>query len=245
MSVSLIKIRGRVRQRLRDLDGRMPTPDGVTVDMAMCDAWLRLSAYLPSPIVYIANAFTISAGTDTFTLPVSITGSGYGTGTVEYAGDIRIQLATLRIYLEKRTQVEMDALKNRYQVLPLAIPLKYALYEDRSQVIQGRVHPGAAADYACNLWANITADDLRDYVGSGTEGLDTVSVPGSRRTAGALVAYTAGELLGRMTPEAAKSHGLDKGMAEVWRDEAMTLLAEEEATQHSIKATGRVMRFQP
>jgi hypothetical protein len=72
-----------------------------------------------------------------------------------------------------------------------------------------------------------------------------VSISGSRKAAGALVAYTASELLGRMTRKAAEEHGLDKGMAEVWRDEAMTLLAEEEATQHSIKATGRVMRFQP
>jgi hypothetical protein len=227
-----------------DADGRKPTPSGVEIDMAIAEGWILLGSQLPTPVLYVASAFTIAAGAELFTLPVTVASSGYGTGTTEYAGEVRIRLTTTGQYLKKITDVELDALRDGNAIVPPALPRFFSLYQDGSQVIRGRCWPGAAVAQACDLWATIAPEDLRDYVGTGgAEGYDTSTVGGSRVAAQALVAQVSGELLSRMSDAAAAERGLDKRKAADWQREAYDLLYAEEARQHALKSTGRIQRW--
>ena len=245
MTVTLAKLRGRVRNRLRDADGRMANPSGIEVDMALADAYIALQADLPSPTVYTANAFTISANSDTFTLPVSIASSGYGTGTVEYAGQVEIQLVSIGQFLRKRSLEELNAFKNGQPTTLYSIPHDYALYQDRDNVVRGRTYPGAKANELCNLFSSITADDLRDYVGAGSSGMDDVSVNLGRYGAAALVGYTAGLLAQRMTGEVLQERGINPAAIDAWMKEAMELLYHEGATRNALESSGRTQRWVP
>lgn len=244
MGIALAKVRGRVRSRLRDADGRMNSPSTVEIDMQLASSWIELSSLLPSPVLYTASAFTIAAGATTFSLPVTVTSSGYGTGTTEYNGDVRIQLASTGTYLRRLSHTEMDALTWGVTVVPLAIPDSFALYMDSAQVVRGRCWPGALAAQACNLWATLSAEDLRDYVGTGgTEGMDTVTVPGTREAVQALEAHASAMLVARMDDKAIALRGLNPKIADAWMRECDGLLYEEEKRQHALKSIGRVQRF--
>lgn len=244
MSVPIAKVRGRVRIRLKDADSSKPAFSGPDVDMAIAEAWIALNAFLPPPLLYVASAFTISAGASTFTLPVTVASSGYGTGTTEYGGNVQIQLVTSGMYLKEITNGEMDALLDGTPTVPQALPNQFALYQDNSQVIKGRCYPGASVAQACNLWATISAEDLRDYVGTGgAEGMDTVTVPGTRKAVQALVARASWMLLNGEPTDAAAARGIDKNAkVQEWREEEDRLAYQEEKTQHDIKSTGRVQR---
>lgn len=249
MSVSLTKLRARVRERLNDLDGHQPPFSSVKVDMAMCSAWVLLAAQLPPPILQVAysdtNALTIAAGASTFTLPVTITSSGYGTGTVEYAGGIKIQLASNGLFLEPLANVEMDALLHSHALIPVSIPMYFSLYPDGSQVIRGRCYPASLAAQSCNLWSTLRAQDLRNYVGTGgTDGLDSVSIPATVEAAQALEAAASKSLLAGMPATAAEARGLDKASLMLeWAEEVETLLHDDEAKQANVAATGRPQRW--
>lgn len=242
--IAISKIRGRVRGNLMDLDGRMAAPTGVQIDATLADVYIELAAQLPSPMLYVASAFTIAAGANTFTFPVTVTSSGFGTGTTEYAGEARIQLAVPGTWLRKITSREMDAFMYGVNAIPLAIPDRFALYQDGSQVIRGRCWPGSNEARACNLWATIKADDLRDYVGTGgAEGFDTVSAPLSREAAAALVLKASSRLLKRMGAEDVAKRGINPAVAGEWDAAANDLLYAEEAAQHSVRSTGRIQRW--
>lgn len=248
MSVALSKVRNRVRERIRDIDSHSPPIAGVSVDMAIAEAYLLLSSQLPKPEIYTASAFTIMGGGDTFSLPVTVTGSGYGTGTTEYAGNVRIQLVSNGLFLFRRSQSEMDAVRNWRPVsqIILGVPDSYHLYEDSGQVVRGRCFPGASADEACNLYATIERDDLRDYVGTGgAEGLDTATIMFSRQAADALVRYTAADLIDRMLPEDLTRRRLNPNVSNTWRKEADDQLVRDAARLHNLKSVGRVQRFMP
>lgn len=247
MSVSYAKVRGRIRARLQDADGRMDVPSGVAVDMAAASSWIALGAFMPAPLVYTASAFTIAAGSETFTLPVTITASGYGTGTVEYSGVQKIQLVSNGIYLRPASHEEIHRLRYGNVTTSTGIPQVYAMYQDGAQVVRGRCWPPPTAAEACNLWAFVSAEDLRDYVGTGgTEGMDTVTVPGTREQAQALEARTAWSLLNTMPKAQAEARGIDKAakLAE-WKDEWNSIVYSAEQRAHSLKSVGRVLRFKP
>lgn len=244
MTVALTKIRGRVRSRLRDADGRMDNPSNVDVDMAICDAYLALSADLPAPTLYTAAALTISAGSDLFTLPVTVASSGYGTGTTEYAGQVEIQLVSNGAFLQRKTLTELNAFRHGQFTLILGVPSMFALYEDNGQVVRGRCYVGAAAAQSCNLYSSLQVEDLRDYVGTGgAEALDTVSADLSRTGAAALVAYTAGMLLKRMDAKAVELRGLNPAVADVWLNEAATLMYHEAARRNALESNGETQRW--
>lgn len=246
MSVSLVKLRGRVRARLQDSDGRMANPDGVTIDMALCDSYIALSSELPAPTLYTASAFTISAGSDLFSLPITVTSSGYGTGTVEYAGQCEIQLASTGRFLSKNTLEQLNAYRDGTPSSANGVPQFFALYQDSGQVVRGRVYPTAQVAYVCNLFSSLKADDLRDYVGTGgSEGLDTAIVNLGRDGAGALVAYTSAMLLKRMDEDAVKARGINPAVADDWMREAEVLLYQEAANRHALESTGQTLNLVP
>jgi hypothetical protein len=247
VSVSFAKVRGRIRGRIRDADARheaFPSPE---VDIAIAEAFLTLSAQLPPATLYTASAFTIGANSDTFTLPITVTSSGYGTGTTEYAGDVRIQLAnTPNLFLRKMTPAELDAFRNGVTLSPgfYTVPEMFSLYEDSSQVIRGRCYPGAKEAQPCNLWATLKAEDLRDYVGTGgAEGLDTATVLFSREASNALVLYVASDLLKRMTADDVAARKLNPAVADDWRAEAEVLLYQDAANRHAFESSGRTQRW--
>lgn len=245
MSVTFVKLRGRVRQRLHSLDGRIANPDSVALDMALCDAYIALQADLPAPTLYTASGLTISAGTDLFTLPVTITSSGFGTGTVEYAGQVDIQLQSNGQWLERKTQNELLSWITNAGTL-LGVPTIFALYQDGSQTVRGRCYPGAKTAQVCNIYTTIAADDLRDYVGTGgTEGLDTATAPLSRKAAAALVARASANLVARMDEAALKSRGINPNVAKLWMDEANDLAYQAAGDMYALESNGETQRRVP
>lgn len=243
MSVLLTKLRGRVRSKIRSLDGKATGPDVVAVDIALCDAYIALQADLPQPTLYTANAVTISAGTDLFSLPVTVTSSGYGTGSEEYAGQVDLQRTVDGLFLRRYTVNELESWINGNVTTPLGIPERFALYEDNGQVVRGRCYPGAKSATVCNLYSTLHANDLRDWVGTGgSEGLETVSANLSRVGAAALVDYTAAMLVARMDADTLKKRGLNPQVATLWQQEADRLLYQEAARRNAIESNGLTQR---
>ena len=246
MAVPIAKVRGRIRARLNDTDGRLDAPSGPQIDMAIAEAWILLAGQLPAPVLVVPSGVTIAALSDTFSLPVTVASSGYGTGTTEYGGDVRLQIVSSGQNLRKITNVEMDALHSGAPIIPYSIPRDFALYQDNAQIVRGRCWPGANLAQACNLWATISPEDLRDYVGTGgAEGMDTVTVPGTREAVQSLVAYTASCLLKKMDAKAVALRGINPAVAEDWQRESDRLLDIAEIKQHNVKSTGRIIRFTP
>ncbi len=245
MTLSLVKVRSRVRSRLRDVDGRMTNPSVIDVDMAIADAYLALEADLPAFTLYTASAFTISAGTDLFSLPVTVTSSGYGTGTVEYAGQVDIQLVSTGKFLQPKTLDELNAFRDGQAVLLTNVPYLFALYQDGSNVVRGRCYPAAKSAEVCNLYSSLKVDDLRDYIGAGSSAMDDVSVNLGRDGAAALVAYTSAMLVKRMDDAALKLRGINPAVADAWFQEARDLMWHEGATRKSLETVGETQQWIP
>lgn len=221
----------------------MTGPDSVACDMALTDAYIALQSELPQPTLYTASALTISAGAETFSLPVTITSSGFGTGTVEYAGQVDLRLASNGSFLERKTLDELNAYRAGSASVPLGIPQIFALYEDRSTVVQGRCYPGALAAQACDMFASISADDLRDYVGTGgTEGLDTVTTQLGRQGAAALVNRAAAFLVARMDEPTLKKRGINPAVVQLWLKESDDLAYAEAGRRLALESNGATQR---
>lgn len=244
MSITLSRVRSRIRGRLNDVDLSHPAYSTIQYDQAIASAYLICQARLPAPYLYSAAAVTIAAGGDTFTLPTTVTQWTGGDGQAEYAGDVRLRLTSNGQWLEKITVEQLDALRDGEPEVRLSIPFYFALWEDKDQVVQGRCHPGAASTETCDLFHTLTADDLRDYVGSGSDDMDDVSVNFSRIAAQALELYTAADLLGRMPKDKALRLELDKSIAGSWRAEADVMSYREEARRHDLEQTGEIQRWE-
>jgi len=245
MGIPLRVIRDRVRERIRDTDRKRPTFDTFAVDACIASKYLSVAALLPPPDLYTASAFTIGGGGATFTLPATVTGWTGGDGQAEYREDIRIQLAASGQYLTKLSWEEMDS---RWNGTPLSqmgrgIPQYFAIHEDKSQVVQGRIELLADGDQVCNLYASLAADDLRDYVGGGTDDLDDVEVQFSRLAALVLELMCAAELLARMRDPDAAQRRMDREVAEGYAKEARTLLLAEMGRRNNLDSSGRTQRW--
>jgi len=238
-------IRDRIRVRLRDQDDKFPTYSGVEVDIAIADAYLALQAQLPAPHLYTASAFTISAGGDTFTLPATVTQWTGNDGGAEYAGDVRIRLQSTGLFLIPMTVGEIDAYRNGTPDASIHLnrPYSFCLWEEKDQDVQGRCYPGAQAAEACDLFRTLSADDLRDFVGAGTDDMDDVEVQFSRIAGQALVAYVAADLLERMPESELEKRRMSSAVIPSWRREAGKLLWQEGARQKSLLEVGRIQRW--
>ncbi len=225
MSIAITRLRGRVRVNLGDEDGRMAAPTGVQIDMALADVYIAMQAMLPPVTVSIPSGLTIAAGASTFSMPVTIAASGYGTGTVEYGGGIQLQLVSTGQFLRFLPFNDFNDRRNGQPSPTLSVPYLFTLYEDRTQVAQGLCYPGALAAQPCNIVAQIRADDLRDYVGTGgAEGFDTVQANLSREAASALVLRASSRLLKRMNADALAKRGINPSIADEWDAEANDLV---------------------
>jgi hypothetical protein len=243
MAIDLAMIRDRVRDELHDTDPNHGYLDQVRYDQRIADAYLELRAFLPDPKVNTETAFTIAAGGDTFTLPATVTQYTGNDGGAEYSGQTEVRLRSNGRFLLRRSQRELDAFRSGKATVHLGIPRLYALWEEKDQGVNGRCYPGAKVAEACDLFHTLAADDLRDYVGTGTNTLDDVEVLMSRYAARGLVLFVASDVLARMPESEAVIRKLDKSAASDWRKRAMQMLMEETARQHNIKSTGRTQRW--
>lgn len=209
--------------------------DPLALANAISGAYIAKAANLPPPFLYTPSAFTISAG-DTFNFPTTVTNYG----AAEYGGDFRIQLARTGDYLLRLDHNEMDALRCGQPTVLRSVPEYYETWQDRSQVIRGRVYPGAAQAESCNLFTAMIPDDLRDFTNTD---LDTVTVDLGRYGIQGLEAYVCAGILAAMTPAKAESLGLDKGVVPLWLKEADDCLYEEAVTRHEIEDAGRTQRW--
>jgi hypothetical protein len=246
MPVPLRVIRDRVRAWIKDVDSRHPVVGTPALDMAIADVYLVLGGMMPAPLSYTASAFTISAGAETFTLPTTATtGWTGGSGRAEYGGEVRIQLVTSGRFLERRTREEIDAWRNgQPSASPvLGEPSQFALWVESDQDVQGIVYPGAQSAQTCNLFRSMSYDDLRDYVGSGSDDLDDVSVQFSRLGSVALGMMAAAIVIRGMVDEDLKRCRLNPRLADSLEKMARDSLYSDLANRADIEGAGRIMRW--
>lgn len=244
MSVPIADVRGRIRDRLKDFDLDAPAYSFPQLDMAIASCWNYLSAMTPALFSYFPNCVTLLAGVETFSLPVTVTGSGYGTGTTEYAGDLTLRMRNNGLFLRKVTNAQLQTHRYGMPNVVSAIPFWFALYVANNQSVQGTLFPAPAQDQPCDMWSTQAVDDLRDFVGTGgTDGMDEATIPGTRVMAQALEAMVASGLLAAELPEEAAKRKLNPKIAGDWRAEAEALLYQEETRQHALKSTGRMQRW--
>jgi hypothetical protein len=121
--------------------------DPVHIDNAIADSYIELGAWLKAPYVYAANAGTIAAGAEDFDLPTT----AVLVSTVEHGGDIRIQLASDGLYLQKMTREEIERLRaGNTSASGGGKPYAWAPYEDASTVVKCVCYPRSTAAEAYN-----------------------------------------------------------------------------------------------
>jgi len=135
-------------------------------------------------------------------------------------------------------------LRDSLATIHLGIPRWFCLWEDKSQVVQGRVYPGAQQSEVCNVFANTRASDIRDFTGAGgISTLDDVSILFSDHMANGLMLYTAADLLTRMIPEDLAMRHLNPRAAEFWMKDANDALYKEYERRNMLSTVGRQKRF--
>jgi hypothetical protein len=235
MSKTLLVIRNRVRERLKDGHVRESALDPVHIDNAIADSYIELGAWLKAPYVYAANAGTIAAGAEDFDLPTT----AVLVSTVEHGGDIRIQLASDGLYLQKMTREEIERLRaGNTSASGGGKPYAWAPYEDASTVVKCVCYPRSTAAEAYNLYRDLAPDDLRDAAD-----IEAANIYFSRQGLAALVGYTAACLLDEMTDEDLSARRLGRGASKTWRESAMRTLYLEHDRQNQVAASGRLHRF--
>lgn len=243
MSIALRRVRDRIRIRLRDTDARLPTYSLVEYDQAIAEAYLVLQGRLPAAELYTASAFTITGGGDTFTLPNTVSQYTGNDGGAEYRGNFRIQLNSTKDFLVQVTQEQLDALRDGNSATATSIPQFFALWEENDQDVQGRCYPGTTDAQVCNLFRAMSADDLRDFVGSGTDDMDDVEVLFSRIAATALVNTVAAEMLLKMTKEDRALRKINTDVIPKWESYAELALLSEYSRRQDVETTGEVERW--
>lgn len=236
---TLATVRSRVQIRINDTDAKRGTLDTVLIDHAIADAALVLGGQIEAPHLYIASAFTITGGGDTFTLPTPAN-SGYASLT-QYAGDVRIRLRARGYFLQKRTVEELDALRDFLVPGPpplLGVPSDFCLWEEMDNDLQGRCWPGAGTSEVCDLFVGLVPDDLRDATD-----MDAANVRFSRYGVTALVLHTAAILVAAMSAEDLQKRRLNPAVAPLWEREAKTALYTEAMRRNNSESSGRTQRW--
>lgn len=248
MSIKLSRIRDRVNGRIRNFDFRGneagPAYSDVEVDQELCSQYLTIQAFMPAAKIYTASAFTISAGSDTFQLPATVTQWTGNDGGAEYRGAIRIQLARTGGFMDEVSLNDLNSYRNYQNTIAGGVPRIFALYEDTDQDVQGICYPPALVAEACNLFRDLEADDLRDFVGSGAQGMDDVEVQMSRVEAQALEMRAAAGLVAKMSSADLDARRLNANVVSLWMNEANGLIHLGAGTRFNIRDS-RVYRYTP
>lgn len=232
MSVTVSALYGRVRNKLQELDGRNAI--GIAYGhQILRDKYIEMQAKLPLQYSYTANAGTISAASDTLTLPTS--------SSAEYGPDIRIQLVNTGMWLTKVSQDEMTAMRDGQSASdPGGDPTSFAPYETSSQSIICWLFPRNRTAQNYNLFRQLLAADFSTTDIAGT----TLAL--STWAADALVHKTAAALA--LAPKLMQ--GIDRDTqrlyretARLWNEEGEVLIYREAKRRHDIESIGRHQRF--
>lgn len=227
----LADVRSRVRVGLQDLRNLDAPRNTIEVDNAIAEAYMVLSADIPPPHLLNAGGLTLSANSSTFSLPTA--------GNALYGGDVRIRRQSDGIFLYRLTVEEIDARRSGHiQTAGMSKPDYFALWEDSSQLVNGRCWPIPVANEVCDLFVNLVPDDLRNAATLETAGI----VQFSRWGVQALVLRARANLLTSMTDEDATARHLDKGVASLWLADSQRMISREAARRHDLESVGRIMR---
>jgi hypothetical protein len=236
MATTLVVVRNRVRARLNELDNRAVSTGLIAIDNAIADTLQVQSARLPAPKLYSASAFNISAGAQTFALPTTL---GV-VATLEYAGDVRLQLNSDKTFLLKSTRDEIEALRFGDTSTAGSKPLRFSLYEDSATVVQGECWPRSKDLEAVNLFASLDHSDVRDAAS-----MDAAEIQFSRFGVTSLVLMTAAVLVRGMADEDLALRRLERAVAATWEKQAASLLYTDERRRHDAEGSGRTQRWIP
>lgn len=230
MAQTLSDLRNRVRTMIRDTDGRNASRDLAEIDDAIAEAYLVLASRIPSPSLYTASAFTIAANADTFTLPTS--------GLLEYTGDVRIRLRSDGRFLRRRTLEEIDRFRSGdISTVGTTRPELFALWMEADQEVQGRCWPRSRDAELCDLFAALSAQDLRENI----EAASTIHF--SRFGTVALVLHAAATIVTGLTDADLEERRLNRDVVPLWLKDADRTLVREEGRRHDVEAVGRMMKL--
>jgi hypothetical protein len=227
--LTLASVRARCQQKLRDTDLRRNWFSPVDYDQAITEEFIDVSGQLPTPYLLTASAFTIAAGLDTFTLPL----------THEYGGDLRFQKQSDLRFLTERTVEEIDALRAGDIEGHVDVPTQFCLWEEADKTVQGRCWPRSRATETIDMFASIMADDLRAV------DMDAVSVDLSLLASAALVNLVCAALLDSVPAEQASARNFNSKAAAGWRSAAGRMLWKDAARRHNLMSAGAVQRWVP
>jgi hypothetical protein len=248
MSIKLSRLRDRVNGRIRNFDFRGneagPAYSDVEVDQELCSEYLAIQSMLPAAKLYTASALTISAGLDTFQLPATVTQWTGNDGGAEYRSGIRIQLVSTGGFLDQVSLNDLNRYRNFQPTTAAGIPYIFALYEESDQDVQGICYPPAKAAEPCNLFRNLEADDLRDFVGSGAQAMDDVRVQMSRVEALGLELRAAAGLVAKMSSADLDARRINPNIVSLWINESAGLIHGSAGTRHNI-TDSRLYRYVP
>lgn len=230
---------------LRDTDARNPSYTGPEYDMALASAYLLVSARLPASRAFLTSDLTITAGASSAALASTVTQwTGGVSGGREYAGDVQIKNQTTGEFLTKLTWEEIQQWRTGVATLPTARPLRFALLESKAQAVTAYFECLSDRTYTCDVIAPLMADSLLDYVGSGSDDADDVSLQMSRLGVEAVQYLAASDLVVRMIDEDLRERRLNPSIADKWRRDGERCLYKEGERRHNIEDAGRIQRWQ-
>jgi hypothetical protein len=228
LSNTLPQVRARVNALLNNLDAKRPI-DLVRVDQNIRNAYITLQARMPAAETETASAGTITAGSDTFSLPT--------TSSAEYAGLVWIRLRSNGEFLTHVTVEEMNALRAGNASIVTGTPRYFALWEDSTQTVQGRCESAPASTETYDLFKTAVASDFD------ATALDSTTIALSRYGIQALIYQAAAEIAASLTEEDLALRRLNPAVIKVWFQQAEIMLNKECQRRNDLESVGRVQRW--
>lgn len=189
----------------------------------------EVAARLPLGETWSNSAFTVSANSDTATLPVA--------SSEQYAAILELRRHSDGYILSKRTREEMDRIYwhglTTSDAGP-ADPIEYAMYEGTGQTITVRFQAPALAATAIDMLSSILPVDLS----AGTE-----TVPLGRWAVHATAHLAGAYALEKMHDFEVKELRLNRGAAAGMRKSADAAIRSEAIRRDRLDAVGRQMRW--
>jgi len=230
VGTTLSVLRDRVRANINEARARRSALNAVEIDQGLRNAYLALQSRLPPAHVYTASAFTIAAGADTFTLPTA--------ASAEYAGEVRIQIQSDGSFLCPLSAAQLDAVRAGIVGTDgQGRPTHFTLWEDNSQVVQGRCYPRSKDLETCNLWRGLVAADFT------TTALDSTTIELGRYGIEALIYAASAELVAKMPDDELALRKLNSGVVGFWLKQMETTLYRETCRRHELESAGTAWRY--
>lgn len=229
MSATVITVRNRVIENLRDFDRAKPVYSVPEYDIAIKGGYQILAARMPWPHVYTASGLTLGPLSDTFTLATNL------------GSDIRIRVRSSKLFLRKVTTDEMDSIRAGVTSPDgAAVPRYFAIWNAPATAgtdIQGRVWPPAKDAEACDIYYSKIPTALSSIA------LDADSVLFDESAVECLILKLSADLLDGMDDADVARLKINPKKSGLWRADMERTLYREAGLQHDIADVGRVQRW--